>query len=89
MQNNVVVELWGMAEGMCGLIVPCPSGIVYSNQTGGRFCRHPHLEGVYLPVPWAGVAAVARPSSLSSMMCTWTGNRWGNVGTARIGWMRR
>lgn len=43
-----VVQLWDY-EG-AGLIIPAPTGIVWSNQTGGMACHHPELEGYFLPV---------------------------------------
>jgi len=33
-----------------GLIVEWPSGVVFSNQTGGTSCLHPELEGVFVPL---------------------------------------
>lgn len=33
-----------------GIIVACPSGVMYSNQAGGYACRHPELEGAFLPL---------------------------------------
>jgi hypothetical protein len=43
-----VVELW---DGVgLGLIVAFPSGVIYSNQTGGTSCLHPELEGVFVPL---------------------------------------
>lgn len=33
-----------------GIIIPFPSGIFYSNQTGGTACVHPKVEGVYIPI---------------------------------------
>lgn len=33
-----------------GIILFCPSGVRYSNQTGGYACLHPEAEGVYLPL---------------------------------------
>lgn len=33
-----------------GLIIECPTGIIYSNQVGGTSCLHPTLEGVYVPL---------------------------------------
>lgn len=32
-----------------GLIVPWPTGIIYSNQANGVGCDHPELEGAYIP----------------------------------------
>jgi hypothetical protein len=33
-----------------GLILEFPSGVIYSNQTGGTSCLHPELEGVFIPL---------------------------------------
>jgi hypothetical protein len=33
-----------------GLIIPCSSGVIYSNQTGGILCLKEHLEGVFVPL---------------------------------------
>ena len=33
-----------------GLIIPCPSGVMVSNQTGGTACLQPEIEGVYIPL---------------------------------------
>ncbi len=33
-----------------GLIFPCESGVLYTNQTGGYACLHPVEEGVYAPL---------------------------------------
>ena len=42
------IELW---EGIgLGAIVSFPTGIIYSNQTGGTSCLHPELEGAYVPL---------------------------------------
>ncbi len=32
-----------------GMVIPCNSGYVYELQTGGLRCRHPVIEGVYVP----------------------------------------
>jgi hypothetical protein len=37
-----------------GLILLCPSGVIWTNQAGGTACRHPQAEGVYLPL-WSPV----------------------------------
>lgn len=49
-QKNVkpTVRLWH--AGGLGLILPHQSGIIYTNQTGGRGCSHPVLEGYYIPL---------------------------------------
>ena len=33
-----------------GLIIEFPSGVLYSNQTGGTSCLHPQIEGVFVPL---------------------------------------
>ena len=33
-----------------GLIVECPSGIVWTNQTGGAWNLHPEIEGLFVPI---------------------------------------
>lgn len=42
------IELWEH-QGI-GLIVELPTGVVYSNQTGGFSCLQPSLEGAFLPL---------------------------------------
>ena len=42
------IQLW---EGVgLGLIIEYPSGVLYSNQTGGTTCLHPQAEGVFVPL---------------------------------------
>jgi len=43
-----VVQLWESVG--LGLIVEYPSGIIYSNQTGGTSCLHPEIEGAFVPL---------------------------------------
>lgn len=43
-----VIRLWDFVG--VGLIVEHPSGVRYSNQTGGTGCHHPEVEGVLVPV---------------------------------------
>lgn len=47
-----VVDL-GTLEGghFLGLIVPCSSGVEWTNQVGGVSCQHPKVEGIYIPLP--------------------------------------
>ena len=33
-----------------GIVVLYPSGVYYSNQTGGHACLHPLVEGVFIPI---------------------------------------
>jgi len=47
-RDKPVVELWE-AVGL-GVIIDYPSGVLYSNQTGGFSCLHPVTEGIYVPV---------------------------------------
>ena len=48
MLEKPVIELWN-SSGL-GLIILYPSGVYYSNQTGGYACLHPSVEGVYVPL---------------------------------------
>ncbi|MCW1926251.1 DUF6210 family protein [Luteolibacter arcticus] len=43
-----LIRLWTMVG--AGLIVPRPTGIVYTNQTDGTGCDHPELEGAFVPI---------------------------------------
>lgn len=43
-----IIELWESVG--LGLIVEMPTGVVYSNQTGGTSCLHPSTEGAFLPL---------------------------------------
>ncbi|WP_316806523.1 DUF6210 family protein [Pedobacter agri] len=42
------IELWDTVG--LGLIIEYPSGIFFSNQTGGTSCQHPSIEGIYVPL---------------------------------------
>ncbi|MFN0257548.1 DUF6210 family protein [Pedobacter ureilyticus] len=42
------IELWDSVG--LGLIIEYPSGILFSNQTGGFSCLHPSVEGIYVPL---------------------------------------
>ncbi|XXX73335.1 DUF6210 family protein [Sorangium sp. So ce134] len=42
------IELW-YGIGL-GAIVSFPTGVLYSNQTGGTSCNDPELEGAYVPL---------------------------------------
>ncbi len=42
------IKLWS-GNGL-GAIVSVPTGVVYSNQTGGTSCLHPEMEGAYIPL---------------------------------------
>lgn len=35
-----------------GVIIPAKTGIIFTNQSGGVACRHPELEGVFIPLPF-------------------------------------
>jgi len=47
--NLPVVDLALTLE-QSALIVRIPSGVVYTNQTGGAACWHPEVEGVLMPL---------------------------------------
>ena len=46
--NIPLIRLWN--TGGIGLILLYPSGIWYTNQTGGYSCFHPEVEGIFVPL---------------------------------------
>jgi len=46
--DKPLVQLW--CGQRLGLIVLHPSGVYYSNQTGGHACLHPLAEGIFVPI---------------------------------------
>lgn len=46
--DKPVIQLWLGRQ--VGLIILRPSGVYYSNQTGGYACQHPLEEGVFVPI---------------------------------------
>jgi hypothetical protein len=44
-------ELYETPGDYLGLVVPCASGVYWSNQCGGTYCAHPKTEGIYVPLP--------------------------------------
>lgn len=48
MTSGPILHLWDTVG--LGVVLAHPSGVRYSNQTGGHACLHPELEGVYVPV---------------------------------------
>lgn len=46
--SKPVIKLWDHIG--TGLIVPWPSGVLYSNQTGGLCYMSPEVEGIFIPV---------------------------------------
>ena len=67
--DKPVIQLWG--ERQFGLIVLRPSGVYYSNQTGGYACYHPMAEGVFIPL---GIDTVDQEKELCDYF---TGAKWG------------
>jgi hypothetical protein len=49
-KSKPTIELWDLDWPM-GVIVPCESGVKFTNQTGGTMCAHPVIEGVFIPLP--------------------------------------
>jgi len=47
------IDLWQLHP-VVGIIVAHPSGVVYTNQTGGYATFHPSMEGVFVPLSRAG-----------------------------------
>lgn len=38
------------ADHFIAFLLPCPSGIQWTNQVGGTMCCHPSIEGILIPV---------------------------------------
>ena len=53
-----MIQLW-MLDRFFGLIVQAKTGVWYTNQTAGIGCRHPVIEGFYVPLPSGLVERVA------------------------------
>ena len=66
--DKPVIQLWG--ERLFGMIVIRPSGVYYSNQTGGYACYHPMEEGVFIPL---GKESVDQEKELCDYF---TGAKW-------------
>src|SRR5262249_19790609 len=54
----------------CGVLFPAASGILWQQQAGGMMIRHPALEGLYVPLPHAAVAAALAASDLGCCATT-------------------
>ncbi|MFA7275848.1 MAG: DUF6210 family protein [Pseudobdellovibrionaceae bacterium] len=52
--GKIKITLWQM----CGaaLIIPCETGVFYTNQVGGYAVDHPEMEGILIPVTTGGTA---------------------------------
>lgn len=48
MLHPLVIQLYEAAG--IGLVLLRPTGVLYSNQTGGTSCLHPQVEGAYVPL---------------------------------------
>ncbi len=46
--NKPIINLWRI-DGV-GLIIAHPTGVLYSNQTGGKKCLFPEVEGAFVPL---------------------------------------
>ena len=33
-----------------GIIMPCSTGVIFTNQVGGHSCNHPECEGLFIPL---------------------------------------
>jgi hypothetical protein len=48
MTQKLTILLYGLHS--VGLIIPCSSGVIYQNQTGGYSCLQDAVEGVFAPL---------------------------------------
>ena len=49
-ERFILVDAWSI--GQWGIIIPEPTGIFYSLQTGGVCCHHPAIEGIFVPLKY-------------------------------------
>jgi hypothetical protein len=68
----VLVELW-LHDGLAGFVYEAPTGVTWTNQTGGCACNHPALEGVFVPIPLGWLPQPEEDPLL---------NEWGSVYTS-------
>jgi hypothetical protein len=76
--TSPIIHLW-YAMGL-GLIIPYPTGIRYSNQTGGFACWHPELEGMYLPLGNDLDEANVLMGAAVELMVYAVGEKWAGTG---------
>lgn len=68
------VQLWNL----CGaaLIVPCKSGVIYTNQANGVLCAQPECEGILIPLAEQRLVEGAG-SLLEQQLCSlFSGSSW-------------
>ena len=67
-----------------GLIIAYPSGVTYSNQTGGTSCLQPNIEGVFVPLR-NDCAEPSREllSAENELFAYFTGPKWRGTGATR------
>lgn len=68
MDRRPLIQLYESAG--LGLILLWPTGVLYSNQTGGTSCLHPQAEGAYLPL------ANALTVQEELLLAHFTGPKW-------------
>lgn len=47
LKQNVTIHTY---DHNFGIVLPCPSGISWVQQTEGVMCGHVHVEGIYIPL---------------------------------------
>jgi len=67
------VHLWNLIG--AALIVPCKSGVIYTNQTNGTACNHPECEGIIIPINNARTEA-GSASALEIQLCALFDGTW-------------
>ena len=74
------VRLWELSG--AALIVPCKSGVVYTNQVNGTACEHPECEGILIPINNDGVRENFA-SSLEAKLCGLFDGTWDSLDQAK------
>ena len=66
-----------------GVIVSWPSGVVFTNQTGGTSCLAPEMEGIFIPLRNDCTAQGVLVSPENDLWEYFTGPRWGGIGATQ------
>jgi hypothetical protein len=66
--NKPIIRLFDYTD--LGLIILFPSGVLYSNQSGGYACLHPVEEGVFVPI------SIEIINLSDSLTMYFTGSKW-------------
>jgi hypothetical protein len=75
------VRLWESCG--LGLILASPTGVLYSNQTGGHACLQPTLEGAFVPLCDGGRVPAGPPDPEARLLGYFLGDKHQGTGALR------